>query len=220
MGTCRGCPPQPTPERPASQRRGPPRPPQSCRCQRSSWGASVARRAAAPAPRPPRPAPGRSPRRAGSAHRAHPPLAPSRPDPRGCGLTASRVPARPLGARRPRADKSASWRPHQPSVGLLNPAPARPFEMPDPKLLRSGSPPPFRNSRLPRRPTCPPPGLHPHPAPEELRRAGGGAPGPQYTRRHLPEENGGCGSTCDTTAAGAPSLMCAHPPGENHSWRV
>lgn len=44
--------------RPSPQRRGPPRPPQSCRCQRSSWGASRAgRRLPVPRARPPHPQP-------------------------------------------------------------------------------------------------------------------------------------------------------------------
>nr|CAI9706355.1 unnamed protein product [Rangifer tarandus platyrhynchus] len=59
--------------------------------------------------------------------------------------------------------------------------------MPDPRLLRSGSSRPL-TLRLPQ---LPPPQLHPHPASKEPQGPGGGAPGPQYTTGHLPEESGG-----------------------------
>lgn len=91
MGKCRGRPPPPIPNRRAPQRRGP-IPPQPCRCQRSSWGASRVKRAAATAPPPrppaaPRAAPAQPTQRAAPTRAA--PGTPPPPARGGCGLTAA-----------------------------------------------------------------------------------------------------------------------------------
>lgn len=93
--------------RPSPQRRGPPRPPQSCRCQRSSWGASRAGRRlpvprARPHPRPPRLLPAR-------ARPTQLAPGPARLSSRGCRLTAPASPGAPRSL--PPSPTLDAWRP-------------------------------------------------------------------------------------------------------------
>lgn len=150
-----GSPPPPFP-----QRRGPPRPPQSCRCQRSSWGASRAESGGGSRAPCAHPTPSCcSPQDPQGAPPARPSLT-RLPGMRANGARSPRGPAllpTPPPAHGGRADKGASWRPRLAvAVGGLNPAPGLTFGAGSTAAPRACSP---------DRPHRPAPLVHPPPPP-------------------------------------------------------
>lgn len=174
-------------------------------------------------PRARSPAPGRSPRRAGSAHTARPPArsppAPPGPARGGRGLTSARALAPGLARSRPpprrMAAASGQRRFLAPAATVrwaFESGPGLTFQ--DARLKASVFPqPPPSRSRLPLGaglPPAPAPSSS-RPAPEEFRGPGGSRPGPQHTRGHLPEENGG-GVAPATQLPPAPPASSAPSP--------